>query len=100
MIVTNDDMEYPIKEVTGGDDVAKFLGIHRKLFYKYMVIGFPKKYKYKAIVVKEMQYLTEEEKKARQRYTSKKYSMTHDRSEYFRRYWRKKRYGELIEKAI
>lgn len=87
MIVTNDILEIPVKEVVGGIAAAEFLGMKRKTFHTYMMKGFPRKHKYKAVVIKEMQF---EDKKERNHYHGKKYRMKHDRTEYFKEYWRKK----------
>lgn len=98
MIVTNDDMEYPIKEIVGGDNAAKFWGIRKELFYKYMVIGFPRKYKFKAVILEDMLYCqTEERKNERKRYTGKLWRMKHDMSEINHRNYLKRKQREREE---
>lgn len=82
MIVTNDELETPVKEAVGGKAAAEFLDISRELFYKYMVIGFPRKYKYKVIVLEDMLYCqTEDSRKERGRYTQKRWRMNRDMTE-------------------
>lgn len=74
----------------GGKEVAKFLEMNFQSFKKYMSIGFPKKYKFKAVAIKDMQFETETEKKARQNWSYKKWNMKNDRKEYMREYQRRK----------
>ena len=100
MIVTNDDLETPVKEVVGGKAVAEFLNIRRELFYRYMVIGFPRKYKYKVIVLEDMLYFqTEESRRERERYTQKRWRMNHDMTEINHRNYlrRKQREREAVK---
>lgn len=98
MIVTNDFMEIPVKEVVGGKEVAEFLNISRELFYKYMVIGFPRKYKFKAVIVEDMLYCqTEESKKERNSYTCKRWQMRHDMTEINHRNYLKRKQREAVE---
>lgn len=95
MIVTNDELETPVKEAVGGKAAAEFLDISRELFYKYMVIGFPRKYKYKVIVLEDMLYYhTEESKRERSIYTCKLWRMRHDMTEINRRNYERRKNGK------
>ena len=99
LIVTNDEFEHPVKEVVGGKEVAKFLEMNFQSFKKYMSIGFPKKYKFKAVAIKDMQFETEAEKKARQNWSYKKWNMKNDRKDYMREYMREyQRRKSLVER--
>lgn len=88
LIVTNDELEHPIREVVGSKKVADFFDIKQNTLSRYMVYGFPKKYNYKAVVIEELQYKTEEEKKARRNWSCKKWNLKNDRNEYMREYMR------------
>ena len=88
LIVTNDELEQPIKEVVGSKSVADFLEMKMSTLKKYMMIGFPKKHKFKAVVIKDMLYETEAEKKARHNWSYKKWNMVNDRKDYMREYMR------------
>lgn len=88
LIVTNDELEQPVAEIVGSKAVAEFLGMPRQTLTKYMTIGFPKKHNFKAVVIKDMLYETEEKKIERQRYKQKKWRMEHDRKDYMREYMR------------
>ena len=72
LIVTNDEFEHPVIEVVGSKKAADFFDIKQNTLSRYMVYGFPKKYNYKAVVIEELQYKTEEEKKARRNWSCKK----------------------------
>lgn len=97
LIVTNDELEHPVKEVVGCKGVAKFLEMKMETLKKYIMHGFPKKYKYKVVIIKEMQYKTEKEKKARRNWYYKKWNMENDRREYMREYMRYKRKLEIMK---
>lgn len=98
MIVTNDEMETPVKEVVGGKAVSEFLNIRKELFYKYMVIGFPRKYKYKVIVLEDMLYCqTEDSRKERSRYMQKSWRMKHDMTEINHRNYLRRKQREAVE---
>ena len=63
-----------------------------------MTNGFPKCHEYKAVVIKEVQYETEEEKKARQKYNFQKWYENQDlsvRNEYARNYARLRRKRDI-----
>lgn len=88
LIVTNDELEHPVKEIVGSKKVAVFFDIKQNTLSKYMVHGFPKKYNYKAVVIEEVQYKTEEDKKARHNWSCKKWNLKNNRTEYMREYMR------------
>lgn len=72
MVVTNDELEQPVAEFVGAKKVCEFLGISTNYLYKMISWGFPKKKKYKVVVIQDMQYYhTEESGKERMSYTSK-----------------------------
>lgn len=50
LIVTNDELEHPVKEIVGSKEAAEFLGMARQTFSIYVAHGFPKKHKFKAVV--------------------------------------------------
>lgn len=92
MIVTNDDLELPVSvEIVGAEAVAEKLGMPVNKLRQNLCRGFSKRHKYKAVIVKEKQI---EDKKQYIREYSKRYDMTHDRTEYFRRY--RKRKAEVV----
>lgn len=84
LIVTNDEYEQPVAEIVGSKEAAEFLGLQRHTLSKYMTNGFPKCHEFKAVVIKDMLYETEEKKIERQRYKQKKWRMEHDINEYDR----------------
>ncbi len=98
LIVTNDKFEHPVKEIVGSKKVAEFLGLQRQTFSKYMTNGFPKCHEYKAVVIKEVQFETEEEKRERKNWHYKKWNMHNDRKEYMREYMRYKRKLRLMKR--
>lgn len=99
LIVTNDELEQPVTEIVGSKEAAEFLGMARQTFSIYVAHGFPKKHKFKAVVIKEMQYETEEKKRERRIYYQKKWSMNSDRTEYMRDYMREyQRRKTLVER--
>lgn len=76
LVVTNDELEQPVGEFVGAKKVCEFLGISTNYLYKMISVGFPKKSKYKVVIVKEMQYyLTPEAKKERARLLEKRWRM-------------------------
>lgn len=84
LIVTNDEYELPMfAECTGIKQVANVLGKSENTIRKYLSCGFPPKSKYKVVCTKSKLYKDNKE-------CSKIYDMTHDRTEYFRNYYRKK----------
>lgn len=86
LVVTNDELEQPVAEFVGADKVAEFMGVSTNRFRKMLCYGFPKKHKYKAVVVEETQYSqTPESKKERISYTAKLRSLKNDRTEYWRK---------------
>lgn len=89
MIVTNDKYELPVSdEIVGAREVAERLGIKLQRFRRCLCDGFPKKAKYKAVIIKNKQFGSMDECR---RYHSKRYTMTHDRTEYYRQYYLRKR---------
>lgn len=72
LVVTNDELEQPVGEFIGAKKVCEFLGVKTNYLYKMISWGFPKKSKYKVVVIKDMQYYqTEESARERELYTSK-----------------------------
>lgn len=72
LVVTNDELEQPVAEFVGAKKVCEFLGVSTNYLYKMISWGFPKKSKYKVVVIKDMQYYqTEESAREREMYTSK-----------------------------
>lgn len=76
LVVTNDEFEQPVAEFVGAKKTCDFLGVSTNYLYKMISWGFPKKSKYKVVVIKYMQYYhTEESGKERMYYTSKLWRM-------------------------
>lgn len=79
LVVTNDELEQPVAEFVGAKKTCEFLGISTN--YLYFLLSnngrsFPKKAKYKVVIIKDMQYYhTKESGKARELYTSKMWRM-------------------------
>lgn len=72
LVVTNDELEQPVGEFVGAKKVCEFLSVSTNYLYKMISCGFPKKSKYKVVVIKDMQYYqTEESAKERELYVSK-----------------------------
>lgn len=91
MIVTNDSYELPVSgELVGTEAVAEKLGVSITRVRHGLCRGFSKKAKYKVVVVKDKQI---EDMQQYNREYSKKYGITHDRSEYYRQYYRRKKTG-------
>lgn len=89
VIVTNDALELPVsEEIIGADAVAQRLGIKLQRFRRCLCDGFPRKAKYKAVVVADRQF---EDLAERNRERGKAYRMTHDRTEYFKQRYRRKK---------
>ena len=80
-IVTNDKYEFPVKCGLRTSEVAEFLGVTTSTV-RNMVYKPRKKSKYK--VVFEKKYIFDREK------WQIRYDMTHDRTEYFKEYYRRK----------
>ena len=56
VVVTNDAYELPVSdELLGAEAVADYLGIKVQRLRRCLLQGFPKKAKYKAVIVKERQ---------------------------------------------
>lgn len=81
-IVTNDEFEFPVKSDLRVKQVAEFLGTTTNNV-RHMVCKPRKKNPYKVIVSGKVIF-------DKNQY-GKKYRMTHDRSEYFREWHRKRR---------
>lgn len=91
VIVTNDALELPVSaEIVGAEETARQLGIKLQRLRICLCKGFPAKAKYKAVIVKSRQY---DDVKQHRRIYNKRYSMTHDRSAYYRRYQERKKKG-------
>ena len=72
LVVTNDELEQPVAEFVGAKKTCEFLGVSTNYLYKMISWGFPKKKKYKVVVVQDMQYYqTPESKREREAYTAK-----------------------------
>ena len=85
-IVTNDEYELPVKCDLRVKEAAEFLGTTTNNVRR-MVCRPPKKNPYKVIVSGKVIH---------DRYAyGKKYRMTHDRSEYNRQYYRRKKNGKI-----
>lgn len=80
-IVTNDEYELPVKCDLRVQQAAEFLGTTANNV-RHMVCRPPKKNPYKVIVTGKVKF--------DRRMWEKKYRMTHDRSEYFKEYYRRK----------
>lgn len=89
-IVTNDEYEFPVKCDLRVKEAAEFLGITTN-YVRRMVCKPLKKHKYKVIVSGKV----ETDKAA----YKKRYDMTHDRSEYFREYHKRKKALEMEKKC-
>lgn len=89
MIVTNDEYELPVKrDLVGAKAVADYLGLSVNRVRKNLCTGvWNHKQKYKAVVDESGTVDALE----RHRVYNKRYSLTHDRTEYYRRYYRRKR---------
>lgn len=83
-IVTNDEYELPIKCDLRVREAATFLGTTTDKV-RSIVIRPLKKSKYKVVVTGKVKFNQAE--------YMKRYDMTHDRSEYFREYHRRKKIG-------
>ena len=84
LIVTNDKYELPMyAECTGIKQVANVLGKSESTIRKYISWGFPDSSKVKVVCTKNKLYKDNKER-------SKIYDMTHDRTEYFKEYYRRK----------
>lgn len=79
-VVTNDDLELPVKSDMRVGEAAEFLGT-TKNNVRRMICRPPKKAKYKVIVTGKV--------KADRAVYQRNYDMTHDRSEYFRQRYRR-----------
>lgn len=89
-IVTNDEYELPVKCDLRAGQAAEFLGTTPGNL-RHMVCRPLKKSRYKVIVSGKVKFSQAE--------YAKRYDMTHDRSEYFRRHWREKRDIKKAEKG-
>lgn len=84
LIVTNDEYELPMyAECIGIKQVAYILNKKESTIRKYICMGFPESSKFKVVCTQSKLYKNNRE-------CSKVYDMTHDRTEYFRNYYRKK----------
>lgn len=89
MVVTNDEYELPVSgELVGAKAVADFMCLPISTVNKYISVKVPRKSKYKPVLLQEKQH---EDKQAYNRAYSKRYDMTHDRSDYFRKQYQKKK---------
>ncbi len=76
LVVTNDEFEQPVAEFVGAKKVCEFLGVSTNYLYKMISWGFPKKKKYKVVVIQDAQYFySQESGKERIAYTSKLWRM-------------------------
>ncbi len=88
-IVTNDKYEFPVKIDVRFGEVVEFLGMS-KTNVKNMIYKPRKKAKYKILITGKIKF--------DQNAYSKKYLLTHDRSEYFRKYYRER--VETVKSAL
>lgn len=89
MIVTNDEYELPVKcDVVGAKAVADYMRISISYLRRMMCGSAPwsKKMSYKAVPTGEARLLEKNKP-----FYNKQYAAAHDRSEYYREYWRKKK---------
>ena len=91
MIVTNDEHETPVKhDLKGACEVAVYLGLSVNRVRKNLHSGvWNHKQKYKAVVDESGTVDAIERRRER----CKRYDLTHDRTEYFRQYYRRKKAG-------
>lgn len=89
MIVTNDKYELPVRaDLVGAQQVADYLGLTVNRVRKNICTGiWNHRQQYKAVVVGDAEGSIEERRRA----YNKRYSMSHDRSEYYRQYYRTKK---------
>lgn len=89
MIVTNDAYETPVKhDLKGAVEVARYLGLSVNRVRKNICTGiWNHKSEYKAVVDESGTVDALE----RRREYSKRYSLTHDRTEYYKQYYRRKK---------
>lgn len=89
MIVTNDEYELPVKcDVVGAKAVADYMGISITYLRRMMCGSAPwsKKMEYKAVPIGEARLLEKNKP-----FYNKRYAATHDRSKYYKEYFRKKK---------
>lgn len=89
MIVTNDKYELPVRaDLVGAQQVADYLGLTVNRVRKNICTGiWNHRQQYKAVVVGNAEGSIEERRRA----YNKRYSMSHDRSEYYRQYYKAKK---------
>ena len=94
-IVTNDKYEHPVAhDLVGAAAVADYLGLSVNRVRKNLCTGiWNHKQKYKAVVDESA---TVDGLERRREY-GKRYRLKHDRTEYFRKYYRKKKVMEKYE---
>ena len=81
LVVTNDELEQPVAEFVGAKKACEFLGVSTNYLYKMISWGFSKKQKYKVVVVQNAQYFySQESKKERMAYISKRWRMRKGRA--------------------
>ena len=78
MLVTNDEYEYPVRDNLTAMEAGRLLGISANSLRQHIHRGQWKKFKYRVVP-----YDAEPIDKG---IYQKKYSLTHDRTEYFRQY--------------
>lgn len=89
IVVTNDDYEHPVSdELVGAEAVAEFLGIKVQRLRRCLLDGFPRKSKYKAVVIKDRQIDDVEQYK---KDYSVKWRFRTDRTEYYRQWYQRKK---------
>lgn len=92
MIVTNDAYELPVSgEIVGAAAVAERLGIKVQRLRRCLLEGFPRKAKYKAVVIKERQI---EDKEQYQKDYALMWRFKVDRTEYHRQWYQRKKLME------
>jgi len=94
MIVTNDEYETPVKcDIIGAKDVADYMGISLSYLRQMLCGAKPWAKKYKVIVIDQAK-LHEKNRM----YYNKRYYMTHDRTEYYKQYYKNNK--ERINKRM
>lgn len=97
MIVTNVKYELPVaQDLIGAAAVAEYLGLSVNRIRKNLCSGkWNHKQKYKAVAVGSG--ITDSVERKRE--YSRRYQFSHDRTEYFRQYYRRKKEGVMNEKC-
>lgn len=102
LIVTNDEMEYPVAEVDGTKKVAEYIGVSTNYISKCIYLDDFRRMKYKAVIIEKdirKSRINGKNNPKAQRRWHKKYSATHDRREYQREYYKKRKESKLCKQS-